>query len=128
VLRNLYVVFSKPPAGLSWEDYDRWYFDHGRENIESPGFKSVQRYRVDPVVVGSGVGPSRAAVDPAMLPVPYNHMAIFEVEGDIADVRADLSRRVAGGDIVLPEWFNDVPFATWSAKPIDERAEPTTHP
>jgi len=124
MLDNLYVVFSKPPDGISWDEYNRWYEHHARENVESPGFKGVQRYVVNPVVVGSGVGPSRAAVDEKSLPVPYSHLAVFEFEGDITDVRADLADRVARRDIVLPEWFNNVPFATWNCVPIDERIEP----
>jgi hypothetical protein len=119
---NLYVVFSKPPEGLSFDEYNKWYYDHCRENIRTPGFREVSRYQVKPVVHGKGVGPSRAAVDPDT--ILYNHMAVFEFDGTIEDVRADLSRRVQGGDIVLPPWFNDVPFGTWSAEPIEEGVLP----
>lgn len=121
-MSNLYAVFSKPPENLSWDDYNKWYYDHCRENIRTPGFERVARYRVNPVVVGKGVGPSRAAVDPDT--ILYNHLAVFEFDGDIADVRADLSQRVQGGDIVLPRWFNDVPFATWNCIPIEENVVP----
>ena len=119
---NRYVVFSKPPEGLSWEEYDKWYYDHCRENIRTPGFREVSRFKVNPVVVGKGVGPSRSAVDPDT--ILYNHLAVFDFDGDIADVRAHLNQRVQSGDIVLPPWFNNVPFATWNAVPIEERVLP----
>jgi hypothetical protein len=120
---NLYVVFSKPPDGVSWDEYNRWYEHHARENIQTPGFKGVERYAVNPVVVGKGVGPSRASVDPGT--IRYDHLAVFEFEGDIADVRADLNRRVQSGDIVLPKWFNDVPFSTWNCISIDGHVSPS---
>jgi hypothetical protein len=118
---NLYAVFSRPPEGVSWEDYDRWYHMHCRENVQSRGMVAVQRYGVKPVVVGSGVGPSRSQVDPNA--IPYNHLGLFQFQGTIEDVRADLSRRVSGGDIVLPDWFNNVQFSTWACTPIDELVE-----
>ena len=42
----------------------------------------------------------------------------------IADVRADLSSRVQRGDIILPSWFNDVPFSTWNCVPIEQNVLP----
>ena len=51
------------------DEYNKWYYDHCRENIRTPGFTRVSRYRINPIVVGKGVGPSREAVDPdAVLP------------------------------------------------------------
>jgi hypothetical protein len=119
---NLYAVFSKPPDGVSWEEYDRWYGHHAVENVQSRAFNGVQRYAVNPVVIGSGVGPARSSVDPAA--VPYNHLAVFEFRGDIADVRGDLARRVQGGEIVLPNWFDGVPFASWNCVPLGDRIVP----
>jgi hypothetical protein len=119
---NLYAVFSKPPDGMSWDDYNAWYHRHCRENIQTPGFVGVKRYSIKPVVQGKGVGPSRTQVDPNV--IPYNHLAVFQFQGTIEDIRADLSGRVSRGDIVLPEWFNDVPFGTWACSPIDEFATP----
>ena len=37
---GLYLVFSKPPAKIAPEDYDRWYHDHLRGE---PGSARVQR-------------------------------------------------------------------------------------
>jgi hypothetical protein len=122
VLDNLYAVFSKPPDGVSWDEYNQWYALHAVENVQSQGFNGVQRYAVNPVVIGSGVGPAGSSVDP--LAVAYNHLAVFEFEGTIADVRADLARRVHSREIVLPSWFDRVSFASWNCVPLGERVVP----
>ena len=49
---NLYLVFSKPPTGVSSEEFHRWYADHAQENIESPRFVSAQRYTVRRLIAG----------------------------------------------------------------------------
>ena len=36
--KNLYLVFGKPPEGVSAAEFDRWYHGHVRENIVVPGF------------------------------------------------------------------------------------------
>ena len=50
---NLYLVFSKPPTGVSSDEFHKWYPDHAQENIESPRFVSAQRYEVRRIVAGS---------------------------------------------------------------------------
>jgi hypothetical protein len=119
---NVYAVFSKPPEGVSWGEYNAWYDLHARENVQTPYFTGVQRYQVEPIVVGSGVGSKRSSVDPGA--VRYQHLALFEFQGNIADVRAHLNSRVEAGEIVLPEWFMRVPFSTWSCSPLGDRILP----
>ena len=106
---NLYLVLSKPPAGLSAAEYDRWYDLHVRENIVSPGFVSATRYELEP---------SRDE------PVPFSHLALYEYEGDMSVWRTDLTRRIETGDVVLPEWFPEIHFSSWSARPLSGRIEP----
>ena len=43
--KSLYLVFSKAPEGVTSDEYDRWYHGHVRENIETKGFLSAERYR-----------------------------------------------------------------------------------
>jgi hypothetical protein len=106
---NLYLVLSKPPEGLAPEEYDRWYDLHVRENIVSPGFLSARRFALDP---------SRDE------PVGYSHLALYEYEGDMSVWRGDLTRRIESGDVVLPEWFPQIRFSSWSALPLSDRIEP----
>jgi len=106
---NLYLVFSKPPEGVSAEEYDRWYDLHVRENIVSPGFLSARRFEVTP---------ARDA------PAEFSHLALYEYAGDMSIWRTDLTRRIDSGEIVLPEWFPQIGFGSWSARPLTDRIEP----
>lgn len=106
---NLYLVFSKPPSGISESEYDAWYEHHARENIVSPGFLSARRYAITP---------ARDA------PVPFSHLALYEYEGEMSTWRTDLTKRIEEGGIVLPEWFGEIAFASWDCTPVSERAEP----
>jgi hypothetical protein len=106
---NLYLVLSKPPEGLSPEEYDRWYDLHVRENIVSPGFLSAKRFAIEP------------SQDEA---VRFSHLALYEYEGDMSTWRTDLTRRIETGDVVLPEWFPGIRFSSWAALPLSDRIEP----
>ncbi len=101
---NLYLVFSKPPETVSAADYDRWYAEHVRENIRSPGFLSARRYALEP---------SQAER------VAFSHLALYEYEGETSRWRADLTRRIETGEIVLPDWFGGIQFSSWSCRPIE---------
>ena len=103
---NLYLVFSAPPTGVSPEDYDRWYHDHLRENLEAPGFVAGQRFRLAPSVGNEA---------------PHSHLALYEFEGDISRWRTNLDERISSGDIVLPEFFPQIKFGSWECTPVDER-------
>ena len=41
-------MFSKAPEGVTSDEYDRWYHGHVRENIETKGFLSAERYALKP--------------------------------------------------------------------------------
>lgn len=106
---KLYLVFSRPPDRISDDDYQRWYEHHARENIEAPGFLSTQRFAV-----------SSARGDAA----PLTHLALYEYEGEIGTWRRDLERRIETGDIVLPDWFDEIEFESWDCSPLTNRIEP----
>jgi hypothetical protein len=110
---DLYLVFSKRPDGISAADYDRWYDEHSQENIESPGFVHARRYAVDQVN-----GPE----------MPFEHLAVYEYTGGIERWRSDLDRRIREGDVVLPEWFPQIQFGSWSCSPVSDLLTPKTHP
>ena len=106
--KSLYLVFSKPPESVTSEEYDRWYHDHVRENIETKGFLSAERYALK---AGRPTG------------VDFRHLAVYEYTGDYQALREDLERRIEAGKIVLPEWFPQIQFGSWECRAIDERAE-----
>jgi hypothetical protein len=106
-----YHVFSRQPDSVSWEEYDRWYDLHVQENIEQPGFISARRFRLEePVVAVDGM-------------IAYTHLAVYEYEGDIMDLRAGLRERIDAGQIVLPDWFPEIAFLTWDCVPVSGRFE-----
>ena len=105
---NLYLVFSRPPDGLTPADYHRWYEAHARENIETPGFLSAQRYAVH-----------QRTGEPA--PGAQDHLAVYEYRGDYGPIGDHLRGRVESGDIELPGWFPEIPFASWVCEPHGEK-------
>jgi hypothetical protein len=107
--KKLYLVFSRPPDRVSKEEYEAWYELHARENIQSTGFISTQRYAVT------------AARDNA---TPLTHLALYEYEGDAETWRDDLNRRIEAGDINLPEWFDEITFESWDCSALTDRIEP----
>ncbi|HEY4277296.1 MAG TPA: hypothetical protein VGM91_03690 [Conexibacter sp.] len=106
---RLYLVFSAAPEGVAPDEYDRWYHRHVRENIEVEGFRAARRYTAQPVR-GDGAA------------VP-GHLALYEYEGDIAVLRRRLAERLERGEIVLPEWFDRIPFASWDCAAIEPRVQ-----
>ena len=103
---NLYLVLSKRPDGVSAEEYDRWYHAHARENIETPGFLSTRRYALAP---GRSDAPD------------FEHLALYEYEGDYDPIGRGLRERIGRGEIVLPDWFGEIRFGSWKAVPVDDR-------
>jgi hypothetical protein len=102
---NLYLVFGRKPDEISQEEFYRWYAGHSQENIESPGFVSAQRYHVREIDKGEPTGFEQ-------------HLAVYEFEGDMSEWRNDLTRRLQSGEVVLPEWFSRIQFASWDCSPI----------
>lgn len=107
--KNIHVVFSKPPEWLSHDDYNGWYDFHLSEILASPGFMAARRFALD-AIVGS---------DP---PAVYDYLAMYEIEGEPAEVMAELDSRVPS--MRLPEWFDQIRFASWNCFSLDDRIEP----
>lgn len=106
---NRYLVFSKPPEGLSASEYDRWYDLHVRENIVSPGFVSARRFAVTPATGTPG---------------PFTHLALYEYAGEMSTWRTDLTARIESREIVLPDWFPEIQFGSWDCRPLSGLIEP----
>jgi hypothetical protein len=117
--RKLQLVFSRPPEGVSDEEFNRWYDAHLDEILSVPGYVSAQRFRIDPGVV-----------DPAA-PAPYRYLAVYEVEGDFETLAAELEqaslgtkesyaelKEVDASGPPLPDWWDAVTFASWNCEPV----------
>jgi len=103
---HLYLQFSAHPASLSFDAYSDWYQVHQDENIaQSSVLRRGWRYRL--AQVGSAVEPGPT------------HLAVYELEGTLEALTADLGRAMQAGVISLPEWFTR--FASLEAIAVGER-------
>jgi hypothetical protein len=128
VAKQLYLVFSRRPAGVDEEEYERWYHDHVRENVEVPGFIVGERFAASLVMSGSRVAPGRFTSDSEAAGedvLDFAHLAMYEHEGDLAELRRALFERIDRGETVLPDWFDEIRFMTWSLISIDDPVRPT---
>jgi hypothetical protein len=109
VKRDIHIVFSEPPDGMSEEEFNRWYDPHLDEILVVPGFVSAQRFRLEPAVTNP-----RA-------PVPYRFLSLYELEGDVGQIMADLDVEASSGRMKLPPWFPEIQFASWNCAALGDR-------
>jgi hypothetical protein len=99
-LDHVYAVFSTPPAGMDDDFYFDWYHTHARENLTADGFEQVWRYRLEP-----------DTVDP-QAPATCVHAALYEVHGEMPELRAALTEAADAGRVGFPDFFDDILFAS----------------
>lgn len=104
---HAYLVLSRPPAGVSDEDYNAWYDVHIREILEVPGFVSAQRSALT----------LRGARGEAF---QYTYLAQYGIDGDLDASLAALREAVQSGRMYFPEWFKDIRTAGFQVDPITE--------
>jgi hypothetical protein len=106
---QFYLVFSAPPAGIGDGDYVDWYREHAAENTQVPGFLVNWRFRLEPEVVDA----ASAATS--------THLALYEVDRDLATLRANLDVARETNQVHFPSWFGQIPFVSLSATALGER-------
>jgi hypothetical protein len=97
---HAYLVFSKPPASIPFDDYSRWYDVHARENLTADGFDAAWRYKLDAVTV-----------DPEA-PCSASHAALYEVSAELPALRRALADAREAGRVHFPDWFGEIEFAS----------------
>jgi hypothetical protein len=116
---RIQIVYSRRPDGVSDEEYNAWYDAHRFEILSIPGFVSVQRFSIEPVVGGDDT---------------FTHIAIYEVEEsfdqlarnmalmhlDSADAYVEYKKQT-GSLPPLPSWWDEVRFASWNGVSLGER-------
>lgn len=120
--RNLQIVFSHLPDGVTDEEYSEWYDAHLPEILSIPGFVSAQRFRLEPVVVEGEA------------PVGYRYLALYEVDRDPEALAAEMEKLSLGtadayverkhvddSGPALPAWWSKVRFASWNCIALGER-------
>jgi hypothetical protein len=89
---HLYLQFSAQPASLSFAAYSDWYQAHQDENIaQSEVLRQGWRYRLERLGGAPEPGPT--------------HLAVYELDGTLEVLTADLGRAMRAGVISLPDWF-----------------------
>jgi hypothetical protein len=104
----IYLVFSTPPAGVSDEEYAAFYEQHVGEILSVPGFAAARRYNL-----------GQAA--PHREDIRYRHLSVYLLDEVPGEQFADLQRRMAAGELTLPEWFDQILFASFSGRPLEDR-------
>ena len=118
---RIQIVYSRKPDGVSDEEYDAWYDAHRYEILSIPGFVSVQRFAIEPVVGADS-------------PEAFTHIALYEVEGDFDELARNMAlmhldsadayveyKRQTGSEPPLPRWWDDVRFASWNGRSLGDR-------
>jgi hypothetical protein len=115
----VHLVFSDPPAGVSDEEFNAWYDGHVQEILAVPGFESVRRYAISPVVGPDGSGGYRFLAVYQLSCEPAQAIAALESHGlGSADSYTELkdteSKAGGSGPLPLPDWFAGVRFGSWN--------------
>jgi hypothetical protein len=106
---HLYLVFSAPPEGLDNDEFVAWYREHADENTQVPGFLANWRFRLEPEVID----PTSATV--------ATHLAVYEVDRDLAMLRANLGAARVTNEAGWPSWFDPTPWTSLDANAIGDR-------
>lgn len=124
--RYVHLVFSDPPAGVSDDEFNAWYDGHVQEILAVPGFESVRRYAISPVVGSDGSGGFRFLAVYQLSCEPATAIAALETHGlGSADSYVELKDAEASNDgaapadgagqpLPLPDWFAGVRFGSWN--------------
>jgi hypothetical protein len=108
---HLYLVFSQPPEGKTFDQYSVWYATHIDENLTTPGLAAGRRFKLEPVVID------------AMAEPDVSHLAIYQMETDVVAMRRGLNEGIEAGRIRLPDWFNQIRFVSLEAEAIGSRVD-----
>ncbi len=118
------IVFSRRPDGVSGEEFNHWYHAYIPEILAVPGFVSARRYRIEPVICGTEAT------------APWDDIPFFEIDDKPAAAIEEqkklglnpkescvkLENEDRNGP-ALPEWWDDVRFASWNCVALGDRVE-----
>jgi hypothetical protein len=102
VAESVYLVFSKPPEGMSLAEFGEWYEQHVRDILTVEGFVAARRF---------GFQVIRGDTSPTM----YSHLALYVIEGDPHAVM----ERLAASGMPRVEWFDSARWASFYGAPLE---------
>jgi hypothetical protein len=92
------LVFSNPVVGKD-DEYNDWYDNqHLADVVAVDGIRSAQRYE--------------ALENPLTEPGPHRYLAIYEVDGDLARIAAEMSARREDGRMPVSDSIDTATPAT----------------
>lgn len=103
--RSLYLVFSNPAEGRD-DDFNKWYDEvHIPEVLTLPGFRSAQRLT------------QQTGDQPNPIAPKQRYGVIYEVEGDPAEIQANLNEAMGNGTLHMTDAVDPGSFqmAFWTA-------------
>jgi hypothetical protein len=144
--QHVHLVFSSPPAGVSDDAFNAWYDDHVQEILAVPGFESVRRYAISPVVGAGESGGFRFLAIYQLSCPPAEAVLALESHGlgsadsyvdlkgvdlkavELKSVGSEESESNDGADtpLPLPAWFAGVRFASWNCTATGDTITPRT--
>ncbi|MCY3576122.1 MAG: hypothetical protein OXH53_02295 [bacterium] len=80
--RHVLLVFTNPVVGLE-DQYHQWYDTHLHEVVSCDGVVSGRRYQMSPDADVLTPEWMRIHADRRDLPMPFEYLAIYEIEGDL---------------------------------------------
>ena len=105
-----YIVLSRPPEGVSDQQYNDWYDIHMREILEVPGFATAQRSAIT-------LRGSRGEA------FEYRYLVRYGIDGDLDAALAALRESVKSGRMYFPDWFKDIRTSGFAVAPITDIVE-----
>lgn len=88
------------------EAFNAWYAEHVAEVLAVPGIRGVQRYRLS------------AHQAPGARPPTHEWLAVYEIDGDVAAVMAELVRRRADGEWSPRRGVVEETIGMWAFEPV----------
>jgi hypothetical protein len=136
--QHVHLVFSDPPPGVGDDEFNAWYDEHVQEILTVPGFESVRRYAISPVVGADSSGGFRFLAIYQLSCEPATAIAALESHGlGSADSYVELKDGVELEDgtspdadtrapLPLPDWFAGVRFGSWNCTATGDTITPAT--
>ncbi|HEY1776617.1 MAG TPA: hypothetical protein VGG41_10710 [Solirubrobacteraceae bacterium] len=105
-----YIVLSKPPEGVSAQDFNDFYDRHMREILELPGWVSAQR---SALTLRGHRGEAFA----------YEYSVRYGIDGDLDTALAALREAVEERRLYFPDWFPGIRTSGFAVAPITDTVE-----
>lgn len=103
---RLQFVYGEPPTALPPAEFDEYYDEHLRENLQMQSFSAGWRFRNTPIHLDSEGKP------------PGSHLAIYRMEQEWSDASKELAAHSARLRDTWPAWFTGMGLSAISAKAL----------